>query len=222
MEEKRMCDHCGHSGRKDKSKYQQESSANTIRVGFCTDRFPAGVHICLVYRDEAERQRVVGRFVESGLMDGENVAYFADTASSSDVLSWMEDIGLDLPDSREPQELSVQSALDTYCPDGTFIPERMYTTLKTAYDTSVADGYTNVRVTGEMSWALRGMPGSERLIEYEAGVNTVLKTHPVSAMCQYDANRFSGTLIYEALEVHPYMVMKGQLVRNPYYRFDGG
>lgn len=36
-------------------------------------------------------------------------------------------------------------------------------------------------------------------------------------MCQYDANRFDGQVIFQALQVHPYIVMNGQLVRNPYY-----
>jgi len=73
------------------------------------------------------------------------------------------------------------------------------------------------RVTGEMSWALRGYPGSERLMEYEARINKVVQTHPITAMCQYDANKFDGDLIFKALQGHPYMVMNAQLVKNPYY-----
>ena len=68
-----------------------------------------------------------------------------------------------------------------------------------------------------MTWATRDVPGSDKLIEYETGINYVLQTHPITAMCQYDANRFSGTLIFQALQVHPYMVMNGQLLKNPYY-----
>jgi hypothetical protein len=68
-----------------------------------------------------------------------------------------------------------------------------------------------------MSWALRGIPGSERLIEYEALVNDVLVTHPVTAICQYDATRFDGASIFDVLKVHPMMVVHGLVVKNPYY-----
>ena len=62
-----------------------------------------------------------------------------------------------------------------------------------------------------------GTPGSDRLMEYEALVNNVLKTHPITAVCQYDANRFSGATIVDVLKVHPMMIVRGQIVRNPYY-----
>jgi hypothetical protein len=36
-------------------------------------------------------------------------------------------------------------------------------------------------------------------------------------VCQYDANRFDGATILKCLEVHPYMIVHGQVVHNPYY-----
>lgn len=36
-------------------------------------------------------------------------------------------------------------------------------------------------------------------------------------MCDGFAERFGGETIFQALQVHPYMVINGQLVRNPYY-----
>jgi hypothetical protein len=68
-----------------------------------------------------------------------------------------------------------------------------------------------------MEWALKGIPGSERLIEYEAGINTIVGEHPITALCQYDARLFDGATLFEVLRVHPMMVIRGQVVRNPYY-----
>lgn len=45
----------------------------------------------------------------------------------------------------------------------------------------------------------------------------MLETHPVTAICQYDANRFDGDTILQCLEVHPYMIVRGQVVQNPFY-----
>jgi hypothetical protein len=36
-------------------------------------------------------------------------------------------------------------------------------------------------------------------------------------MCQYDARRFDGATLFKVLQVHPYMVAQGQIVRNPFY-----
>ncbi len=188
-----------------------------ISLGFCSGTYPVGTHICLIYRDEQERRRIVRRFVESGLADEEEVFYFADTPEKPDVVSWLEEMDVDTALSERTSNLRVDRALTTYCPHGSFDPCEMTDTLRRTYDASRSAGFVHSRVSGEMSWALHELPGSERLVEYEAMVNDVLVTHPITAMCQYDANRFDGDTVFRALQVHPYMVMGGQIVRNPYY-----
>jgi hypothetical protein len=182
-----------------------------IHLGFSDETFHEGTHMCLVFRDETERRRIVSRFVGSGLLDGENVGYFADAADPSDVAGWLAELDIDTT------VLRLARTSETYYPAGVFVPEEMCDRLRETWNASRAEGFPGCRVTGEMTWALGDVPGAERLMEYEAAVNTVVKTHPVTAMCQYDANRFSGEMIFEALQVHPYMVMNDQLVKNPYY-----
>ncbi len=194
-----------------------ETVVSKIDVGFSRKAFYAGTHICLVFRDEKERRKIVSKFIKSGVLDNEQVAYFADVAEPFEVVDWLESMGVDLSGALDTPSFSVSGAVETYCPDNTFSPERMWNKLKEAYNESHQRGYSNARVTGEMSWALRGIEGSERLSEYESGINWVVKTHPITAMCQYDDNKFSGKTIYKALQVHPYLVVNGQLVENPYY-----
>ena len=93
----------------------------------------------------------------------------------------------------------------------------MLNTLRMYYDQAKAEGYRGCRVSGEMSWARKGLPGSDRLMEYESGVNRVVETHPVTAICQYDANEFDGDTILRCLEVHPYTIIRGQVIHNPFY-----
>jgi hypothetical protein len=93
----------------------------------------------------------------------------------------------------------------------------MLNTLRAYYKATMDEGYPGSRVSGEMSWALRGIPGSDRLMEYEALVNDVLVTHPITAICQYDTRRFSGAVVFDVLKVHPMMVVHGHIVKNPYY-----
>jgi len=47
----------------------------------------------------------------------------------------------------------------------------MISLLITETEKAVAQGYPALRMTGEMTWVLRGLPGSERLLEYEAKLN---------------------------------------------------
>lgn len=188
-----------------------------ISLGFTGKKVAAGAHLCMIFEDDAERRRIIGKFLCSGLLDGEQVAYFADVMTKDEVVAWLNDMQIDVATETSAQNLAVQDTLSAYCPSGAFVVEDMLERLKAFYTDAVEHGYRQARVSGEMSWALKGIPGSERLMEYEAWVNIVLQTHPLSAICQYDAHRFSGALIMDALRVHPMMIVRGQIVHNPYY-----
>jgi PAS domain S-box-containing protein len=74
-----------------------------------------------------------------------------------------------------------------------------------------------LRVTGEMSWALQGLPGSERLIEYEAKLNGFFPGSKSLAICQYDRQRFAPELLLDVLTTHPIAAIGTQVYDNFYY-----
>ena len=186
-------------------------------MGFTEEHFPAGTHMCMIYNSETERRKIISGYVDGGLSSEEKVAYFADTASPEQIRKWLAEMGISLSTPHTDDLLSILSTADTYHPTGIFEPEEMLGRLKKFYETAMAENYPACRVTGEMSWALKGVPGSDQLMIYEAKVNDVVKAYPVTAVCQYDANKFDGATILECLKVHPYMIVHGQIVRNPYY-----
>ena len=183
-------------------------------MGFTEEKFPAGTHICLIYNNDNERRRLIARFLEAGFHEHEKVAYFADTMTTDEVHAWLAAMDVELP---QGDQFVVTGAVQTYCPGGKFIPDEMLNTLRAFYEETMGAGYPGGRVSGQMSWALRGIPGSDRLMEYEALVNDVLVTHPITAICQYDVRRFNGATILDVLKVHPMMIVHGLIVRNPYF-----
>lgn len=193
------------------------ASEHLVSLGFTPDLFPAGTHMCYIYNDDRQRQEIMSKFIDSGLQAGERVGYFTDTLSPSELRAHLTDMGVHLPPETDQKRFSISTAMETYCPDRTFIPERMLEVLKSTYKDSIEAGYPGARATGEMSWALRDIPGVDRLIEYEALVNVVVQEHPITAVCQYDARRFDGATLFDVLNVHPMMIVNGQVVRNPYY-----
>ena len=192
------------------------ASRRMTSLGFDPRPFPAGTHMCFIFNDETERRQFLAKYIQSGLESDEQVAYFVDTMTPEELREHLRKLGVAVPDAGDNQCL-LHSAEDTYCPDGTFSPDRMLDTLEAAWAQSCCAGLKGLRVTGEMNWALRGHPGSERLIEYESRVNEVLTRVPVTAICQYDARLFDGETLYRLLKVHPMMIVDGRVVKNPYY-----
>jgi hypothetical protein len=188
-----------------------------VDMGFTKDRFPEGTHMCLIYDDDEQRKKIIGQFLAKGISIGEQVGYYADTTTPKDVETWLKDMDIVLPSKKKEGEFGVFKAQDIYCPSGKFVPSEMMARLSGCYDQAINAGYPGARVSGEMSWALMGIPGSERLMEYEALINTISDKHPVTPICQYDARRFDGATLLNVLRVHPLMIVQGKIVRNPYY-----
>lgn len=89
--------------------------------------------------------------------------------------------------------------------------DRMIGLLHDVHREAREDGFDSVRVTGEMTWALSGAPGSERLLEYETRLNEALLDMRASAICQYDARRFPPKLLAELARVHPIVLDAGHV-----------
>lgn len=195
----------------------KEIAHRMVSLGFTAELFPPGTHMCYLYNDEAERLEVMSGFVRSGLEASEKVAYFVEEMSPQGLRDYFAGLGIALPEGDNYAQLDIDPAVDVYCPDGSFSPDRMLDRLRSAYDGGMEESFAGVRLTGEMHWALRGLPGSERLAEYESRINLLVVDCPLTVICQYDANRFDGATLFKILNAHPMMIVHGQVVRNPYY-----
>lgn len=188
-----------------------------LSVRFKDFHFSESSHICMVYENEEQRNRIVTDFLSIGLSQGELVQYFTDYTDPEDIRSWLKDTGVEVQSCEEHGHFTIKKAENAYCPHGHFIPHEVIDGMKARYKVAEANGYKASRVASEMSWALRGIPGSERVLEYEALINLIAVNYPHIGMCQYDANKFDGATIFKVLQIHPYIIAHGQVVHNPYY-----
>lgn len=106
---------------------------------------------------------------------------------------------------------------DAYMRDEVFNPEGMIALLRTETERAQSEGYPTLRVTGEMTWVLQGLPGSERLIEYESKLNKFLPNSKCLAICQYDRRRLPSKVLLDMLSTHPIAVVGTEVYDNFYY-----
>ncbi len=147
-------------------------SSKEIEMGFTKGFFPEHGDICLIYENDEQRRRIVSEYMAAGIRQGELVRYFADSTTPEKIRSWLLEIGVALPEAEQNGAFTISRAESVYCRrrvrtqvmiDGT---EHRYGQAKEA-------GYSGVRSCGEMTWVFRGIPGSDRWLEYEALLNTV-------------------------------------------------
>jgi hypothetical protein len=172
-----------------------------------------------LYNDENERQRTIAQFIKSELLAGEKIGYLADVMpSTDDTDAYLSRLGIAPPRHVKPKQLVLAQAEPTYCPDGTFAPERTLDYWRSFYSQALRESFAGERVTGETDWIYKGMPGVECWIEYEAMINNLVEEIPIhGVMCQYDVRKIDGSMLFDVLDVHPMMIVAGQVVHNPYF-----
>ena len=193
-----------------------ESQSN-ISLGFTDEKFPAGTHICQIFGDDAEREDSILKFLLAGLQVDERTALFSDKTGVEELSAFMAENGVSYEDAENAELISVAGTKSFYLPDDEFDPDYMLDQLAEHYDKSVADGCPGARAIGEVNPGVCHVPGGERLCEYESRITIMLRDRPVTAICQYDATAFDGATIMDVLKVHPMMVVRGAVVRNPFF-----
>lgn len=186
-----------------------QRARNEVRIGLGDESMPRGLHVCYVFGHDDERFHVLARYYRAGIEDGDKLYYMTDDLSPEELRHRFADCGADLGSA------SVMSSPDAYYPEGRFIPEAMLASLDGFCRDALEEGYPGVRSSGDMSWALRGVPGSERILEYEVMLNDFCEGAPATLICQYDARRFDGATILDVLDIHPLLIVGGQILRNP-------
>ncbi len=188
-----------------------------VKLGFCDIQVPTGTHICQIYRDEEERDNALVEFLLQGLRDCECSACFSHNFSDEMLQTYLARHNFSFEASVKSGALSLAEAESVYFRNGRFEPAVLLDSLADFHSCSVKAGYPGARVIGEMVPEILHRPGGERLMEYEARVSLLMREHPITTVCQYDARAFSGSTIMDILKVHPMMVVRGAVIHNPFF-----
>ncbi len=176
-----------------------------------------GDHLCCIYETEQEHRAVLVPFLRQGLTEGQKVIYIVDEHTAGTILDYLRDDGLAVEPYLSSGQLRLLTQEETYMRAGVFDPAGMIALLHAETETALAEGYPALRITGEMTWVLRGQPGSELLIEYEARLNEFFPGSRCLAICQYNRRRFSPELLLDVLRTHPLAVIGTVVHENVYY-----
>ena len=182
-----------------------------------------GDHLCCIYETEEEHRVVLTSFLRQGLEQGEKVIYIVDARTAEAILGYLREDGLEVEPYVANGQLVILTRDQAYMREGVFDPDGMIELLRAETEQALAKGYPALRVTGEMTWALRGLCGSERLIEYEARLNEFFRPTAAAgssqclAICQYDRRRFDPEVLLDVLRAHPIAVVGAEVYDNFYY-----
>lgn len=176
-----------------------------------------GDHTCLIYDSLDEQMDAIVPYIKFGLERNEACVYISDDRSVEEIKDAFNNHGVDIESALASGQMVFATKRDAYLKSGSFDPVMMIDYLKELMLEALAKGFTGYRVTGEMTWALGSECGCNRLVEYEALLNDFFPGKKVSAICQYNRDRFAPEIIRDVLRTHPKAVLGNQVCTNLYY-----
>ncbi|MGM0644733.1 MAG: MEDS domain-containing protein [Thermodesulfobacteriota bacterium] len=193
-----------------------EKTKREISLGLSSERFKEGQHIIYIYNDDYERKRTMAKYLQQGVLEKEKILYLVDDISPDEMRKELSALGVDIDENQK--NFDITKAHYACCPGNYFSKDFMLGIVGEYYDNAIKEGHSGARGAGEMSWAvIEGHADIYELLEYESALNHILKRHPLTTVCQYDARKFMGDVLMDILSVHPMMIVRGQMVKNPGY-----
>ena len=113
-----------------------------------------GDHVCLVYDEPDEQVAAVVPYIKFGLERRERCFYVADDQTVDAVRQSLHAAGVNVEAEAQRGGLSLVTKRDAYLRFGRFDPEEMVTFLAESTQKARSDGFSALRITGEMTWAL--------------------------------------------------------------------
>lgn len=185
--------------------------SSAIETGLRELALSPGDHACVFYRGAAGRDEVLYPYLRAGLRAGDKCICVVDSAATAEEVS-----GLHAEGARDRQ-LDVHLSDTSYLSGGVFTRGHMLSFWSEHLEKATEHGFGFCRLAGEMTWALRDVPGVEDLVRYESELNEMAAGYPTAILCLYDLDRFSGEVVAEVVKTHPKVLIAGMLVENPYY-----
>jgi PAS domain S-box-containing protein len=150
-------------------------------------------HLCLIHAGREEWKNAVIPFLRGGLEKGEKCLYVVADRTAEEIMQILESEGLD------PRLDISRGALS-------ILDDVMIADLAEETEKALSQGFSALRITGEMSWELQRHPGSD-----------CFPRHACLALCQYDKLKCPPEIIKSAILTHPYIIHENRISRNFYY-----
>lgn len=160
---------------------------------------------------------IIVEYLKRGLEQKEKCVYIADENSPEAIIDELKKSGIAIDSALTHGDFVICGKNSAYLRGGSFDPDSMIEFVRRLTATAKKEGYKNLRVTGEMTWALSNGSGSEKLMEYEARLNNLTSRYNVILLCQYDLERFGSRQIVQSIQTHPTIIYKKELCDNGYY-----
>jgi PAS domain S-box-containing protein len=161
-----------------------------------------GDHIFCLYESFEELLDILTTYIEEGIRHHQKVICVLGDWSPDEIEARLQAEKPGLEQYFRTGQLSLVDYSVNFTALETPTPDSLTEYLRQQTRQATAEGYTALRVAGEMTWLVR-RTGLEWLIEYESTVDDFIVDADYMGLCLYDRRRFDPVFLMEMLKIHP-------------------
>jgi hypothetical protein len=136
----------------------------------------------------------------------------------------MQDAGADVAEAEREGRLTFLTDREALLKNGEeFDPDHLLEGVKAQFGQALEDGYEGLRLSADVPWLARNVPGEERVMEFETKADEVVNVPgvPLLAVCQYHLSEVDAEETMEILNRHPLTLIGGRVLVNEHYAGGG-
>jgi hypothetical protein len=174
-------------------------------------------HVCAFFHSREDEYAIMLPFIKEGIDAGDRAVHILDKDERAERLRRLGGTGVDTVAVVESGQLEVRPWENAYLAAGRFDQHAMIAMIEDLASAGTDRGTGVTRLWANMEWAVGDFPGVHDIVEYEARVNRILPHYDIAAVCVYDLNKFSASIVMDILRTHPQVIVGGILQENPFY-----
>lgn len=175
-------------------------------------------HVCAFFDSRNEEYEALNPFFKQGIENGEKSIHIVDPGLIDDHRARLSGGGIDVHQCEACGQVEIVPWQQAYLDhDGKFSKERMLGMIDRLTGEAREEGFSGLRIMGNMNWAFEDIPGATDLITYEAEVNEILERNCQPAVCVYDMAKLTGAMLMDVLRTHPLTLINGIVQENPFF-----
>ena len=185
-----------------------DTPTERIALGFANLSASVGDHIGHFFQTSEEWREVLIPFLKGGLSAGQKCVYVTSPDHpQNEIEEALAEAGVEVGAALASGQLVLG--------EGKTTSEEMREWLVEVLS-DAEQRFSITRWGGDMTWSLKKMPTSERLMKWESMCN-VIDGPQVVFLCQYDLTQFRGDVVIDAFKTHPLCIVGTSIHQNPLY-----
>lgn len=183
------------------------------------EKVTPGKHVLSISREPQAQIDLALRSARAALSDGHGCAFVGHRTPPLDFAERLRLCRADVDAALASRQLTVISADQAYTAGGYFDADRTLGILDRAASDAVSAGLNGFFVCGELTWLADGVPGADRVLEYEYRVSEVESLKSAGILCIYDGRTLPASVARELQKSHPFEETNGSVVSNGSFAF---